>query len=155
MFYFLFMMFTSLENYEKLNVHEQYLYTTITPVICIKLQHECGVPASIQLAQAICESGGGISEVAKQSNNHFGIRAFSNWKGKIYNTKYGTDYRAYSTLEEGYIDHAEFLYQHYSFAVGKDWKHWVANCKGYGGSPSYWQHIGKIIELYQLYKFDI
>jgi flagellum-specific peptidoglycan hydrolase FlgJ len=148
-------MFSSFGNYEKLNVHEQYLYTTLTPVICMKLHYEHGVPASIQLAQAIAESGGGISEVAKNSNNHFGIKAFSNWKGKVYTTKYGTHYRAYTTLEEGYKDHAEFLNYHYKGAVGKNWRYWVANCKGYGASSNYWQHIGKIIEIYKLYKFDV
>ena len=155
MFYFLFMMFTSFGNHEKLNVHEQYLYTTIAPVICMKLHVECGVPASIQLAQAIAESGGGISNVAKQSNNHFGILAFSNWKGKVYQANKDLAFRKYDTMEEGYIDHAEFLNYHYKYAVGKDWKYWVTYCRGYGGSPYYWQHIGKIIEIYKLYKFDV
>ena len=155
MFYFLFMMFTSLGNYEKLNVHEQYLYTSVAPLICINLQHECGVPASIQLAQAIAESGGGISNVAIQSNNHFGIVAFSNWKGDIYKANENLAFRKYNTIAEGYADHAEFLAYHYSNAIGKDWKYWITNCKGYGASPYYWHHIGKIIELYQLYKFDI
>lgn len=155
MLYFLFMMFTSIGNYEKLNVHEQYLYTTVAPLICMKLHLECGVPASIQLAQAICESGGGISEVAKNSNNHFGIKAFSNWKGKVFTTKYGTTYRAYITLEEGYDDHAEFLHYHYSNAVGKNWRYWVANCKGYGGSNQYWKMIEQYIIKYKLDKFDL
>ena len=149
------MMFTSFGNYEKLNVHEQYLYTTFIPVICMKLHYDCGIPASIQLAQAIAESGGGISQVAKNSNNHFGIKAFANWKKDVYITKHGTKYRAYKTIEEGYIDHAEFLNYHYTNAVGKDWKHWITYCKGYGASSNYWQHIGKIIEIYKLYKFDV
>ena len=155
MFYYLFMMFTSIGHYNELNVHEKYLYTTVAPLICMKLHTECGVPASIQLAQAIAESGGGISNVAKQSNNHFGIVAFSNWKGQVYQANKNLAFRKYDTLEEGYTDHAEFLNYHYTSAVGKDWKYWVNNCKGYGASDYYWQHIGKIIQIYKLYKFDI
>jgi len=39
------------------------------------------VPASIKLAQAILESGGGLSELARQSNNHFGIKCHREWDG--------------------------------------------------------------------------
>lgn len=155
MFYFLFMMFSSLGNSKQLNVHEQYLYTTLAPLICMKLEAECGIPTSIQLAQAIAESGGGISNVAKQSNNHFGIVAFSNWKGKVYQANKHLAFRKYDTIEEGYTDHAEFLHHHYRNAIGKNWKYWVTYCKGYGASSNYWNKIGKIIEIYKLYKFDV
>lgn len=40
-------------------------------------QREFGVPASITLAQAICESGWGQSALAKQANNFFGIKALA------------------------------------------------------------------------------
>ena len=40
------------------------------------------IPASITLAQAILESADGISELAKKSNNHFGIKCHSNWEGE-------------------------------------------------------------------------
>ena len=39
------------------------------------------IPASIKLAQGILESGDGNSELAKKSNNHFGIKCHSNWDG--------------------------------------------------------------------------
>ena len=35
------------------------------------------IPASITLAQGILESGDGNSELAKKSNNHFGIKCHS------------------------------------------------------------------------------
>lgn len=155
MFNFLFMMIATVSNYSKLNVHEKYLYTTLAPIMCMKLEVECGIPTSIQLAQAICESGGGISELAQKTNNHFGIMAFSNWKGDVYYINKNEAFRKYDTVEEGYNDHAMFLYEHYSFALHKPWQYWVANCKGYGGSPYYWQHLGKIIEIYKLYRFDV
>ena len=40
------------------------------------------IPASITLAQGILESGNGQSKLAKQGNNHFGIKCHSDWKGK-------------------------------------------------------------------------
>ena len=39
------------------------------------------IPASITLAQGILESGSGNSELAKKSNNHFGIKCGSKWSG--------------------------------------------------------------------------
>ena len=41
-----------------------------------------GIPASITLAQGILESGSGKSELAVNSNNHFGIKCHSNWEGE-------------------------------------------------------------------------
>ena len=40
-----------------------------------------GIPASITLAQGILESGDGKSQLAARSNNHFGIKCHSDWKG--------------------------------------------------------------------------
>lgn len=33
-----------------------------------------GIPASVTLAQGICESASGQSELSRKGNNHFGIR---------------------------------------------------------------------------------
>ncbi|MDC3181770.1 glucosaminidase domain-containing protein, partial [Flavobacteriaceae bacterium] len=41
-----------------------------------------GIPASITLAQGILESGSGKSELARKSNNHFGIKCHTTWNGK-------------------------------------------------------------------------
>ena len=44
-----------------------------------------GIPASITLAQGMLESGYGKSDLANRSNNHFGIKCHSTWKGeKVY-----------------------------------------------------------------------
>jgi flagellum-specific peptidoglycan hydrolase FlgJ len=120
----------------------------------MKIDNECGIPASIQLAQAWYESNGGISDVGKASNNHFGIKAFPSWKGLVYTTKKGTKYRAYQTGLESWDDHAIFLHKHYIKAVGQDWKHWVKWCRGYGGGAEYWKVLGNIIEQNKLYLYD-
>ena len=38
-----------------------------------------GIPASVTLAQGICESASGQSELSRKGNNHFGIKATSSW----------------------------------------------------------------------------
>ena len=40
------------------------------------------IPASITLAQGLLETGGGQSRLAKEGNNHFGIKCKENWFGK-------------------------------------------------------------------------
>lgn len=129
------------------NTYKNYINQHIS--IANQIQIECGIPASIQIAQAIAESGGGRSNVAKKSNNHFGIKAYKNWPGKSYNS-----YRAYDNSIDSYIDHAIFLNQYYDHAIGKPASYWINNCKGYGAG-NYWIEIGKIIDLYNLQKYDL
>lgn len=38
-----------------------------------------GIPASVTLAQGILESASGQSQLAKNENNHFGIKATGSW----------------------------------------------------------------------------
>ena len=40
------------------------------------------IPASITLAQGLLESGAGKSELARKSNNHFGIKCGGSWDGR-------------------------------------------------------------------------
>ena len=55
--------------------------------LAVKHRKHYGIPASITLAQGLLESGAGRSELARMSNNHFGIKCHSDWKGKrVYTT---------------------------------------------------------------------
>ena len=70
------------------------------------------IPASITLAQGILESGNGLSTLAKKSNNHFGIKCHSGWKGKkVYHDddKRNECFRKYNTPEGSFDDHSLFL----------------------------------------------
>lgn len=116
---------------------------------CRNAQAECGVPAPILAAIAILESHCGKSELAQKTNNHFGRKAFADWKGETYTTANGEKYIKYKTAEDGYYDTARFLHDNYINAVGHGWEHWVKYCKGYGGD-GYWKVIGRIIELNNL-----
>ena len=64
------------------------------------LHHSTGVPVSIQFAQAIYESRGGRSPLAKKTNNHFGISCGDNWHGQRYYSN--RCWRKYKTVGESY-----------------------------------------------------
>jgi len=122
-----------------------------------------GIPASITLAQGAFESGDGNSRLAKKANNHFGIKCHD-WKGKTFN--YDDDsnnecFRKYKSVEESFKDHSEFLYTKQRYAElfklqPDDYKGWAKGLKeaGYATNPNYTKAIIKVIDEYQLYKYD-
>ena len=122
------------------------------------------IPASIKLAQALLESGAGISDLAKRSNNHFGIKCHRDWKGS---SVYAADdlpndcFRKYATVEESYIDHSEFLVNgsRYSALFDlsiRDYKGWARTLQktGYATDRAYANKLIKLIEDKELYRFD-
>src|ERR1043165_9428999 len=77
-------------------------------------QQRTGVPAAITLGQGVLETEAGLSELATQANNHFGIKCKSNWKGETF--AHDDDapqecFRKYSTTYDSYKDHSDFLKQ--------------------------------------------
>lgn len=124
-----------------------------------------GIPASITLAQGCLESADGNSDLAVRANNHFGIKCHNDWKGPTYYKK-GDDigkscYRKYHNASESFKDHSDFLRygQRYAFLFDleiTDYKGWSHGLKkaGYATDPKYAQKLIKIIEDYQLYRFD-
>lgn len=121
------------------------------------------VPASITLAQGMLESGNGNSELAKKSNNHFGIKCHSSWTGKkTYHDddKKGECFRVYNSVYDSYADHADFLHKaRYAKCFElkiTDYKGWAQELKnaGYATNPKYPKLLIKIIEDHELYKFD-
>ena len=134
-----------------------------------------GVPASITLSQGILESGAGTSELAKNANNHFGVKCGNNWTGKTYMKKDDdrdekgnlkeSCFRKYEKVEESYMDHAQFLRdpkkeQRYGFLFKldpTDYKGWARGLQssGYSTSNTYADKLIDIIERYQLYEYDV
>lgn len=142
--------------------------------IAVDEMHRTGIPASIKLAQAILESAGGTSALAKKANNHFGIKCGYSWTGK---TMYRMDddyddkgnpiescFRAYKNPESSFIAHSEFLTNkgkrsRYDFLFdydSEDYKNWAKGLKkaGYATNPKYPQMLINIIETYELNLFD-
>lgn len=122
------------------------------------------IPASITLAQGILESGDGNSELAKKSNNHFGIKCHSNWEGdRVYHNddKKNECFRKYKNPIESYKDHSEFLTTRgrYSFLFRlpiKDYVGWSEGLSkaGYATDPKYPEKLINVIERYNLWKYD-
>lgn len=122
------------------------------------------IPASITLAQGILESGSGNSSLAKEYNNHFGIKCHSNWTGeKAYfdDDAKNECFRAYKKADDSYKDHSLFLtnnkrYQGLFSLNTSDYKGWAKGLKeaGYATSPAYATLLITIIEELKLYELD-
>jgi hypothetical protein len=131
--------------------------------MAVKNMKLSGVPASITLAQGILESSSGNSRLAKEANNHFGIKCH-NWTGaEIYadDDKKNECFRKYKSAYESYRDHAEFLStrDRYSFLFElktSDYKGWAKGLSkaGYATDPKYADKLIGIIERYELYIYD-
>jgi hypothetical protein len=123
-----------------------------------------GVPASITLAQGILESGNGKSELALKSNNHFGIKCASDWKGKkVYHDddRRNECFRSYPSPWGSYRDHSKFLknrgrYSDLFELRITDYKGWAKGLKkaGYATDRKYPDRLIKLIEDNQLYRYD-
>ncbi len=120
---------------------EQYKEIAINEMI------RTGVPASITLAQGILESGAGKSELVMASNNHFGIKCKGNWTGDVVyhdDDAKGECFRSYSSAEESYKDHSDFLSTRPLYASlfdidPTDFEAWAKGLKkaGYATNPIY------------------
>ena len=132
--------------------------------LAIRQMKKYKIPASIILAQACLESADGRSTLATKANNHFGIKCHSSWKGKTYrkdDDRRNECFRKYPTIEDSYKDHSEFLKngKRYSklFSLPlRDYRKWAKGLKeaGYATNPHYAEVLIKIIEDYQLYRYD-
>ena len=109
------------------------------------------------------ESGSGTSRLAKEANNHFGIKCHSNWQGNTFHKdddKKNECFRAYDTPEESFEDHALFLkkkrYADLFDLDIKDYEGWAKGLKqaGYATNPKYPQLLIDLIEKYSLHDLD-
>lgn len=133
-------------------------------LLAIKEMHRTGIPASITMAQGLLESGNGNSRLAKEGNNHFGIKCKKNWNGKTIiedDDELGECFRAYDSAYQSYIDHSEFLMANVRYAFlfeypRTDYVNWAHGLKkaGYATNPKYPELLITIIERHELYKLD-
>jgi len=160
------MVFTSMKANNNTSAYiEQY------KTIVVNEMSRVGIPASIKMAQAILESGSGRSTLARQSNNHFGIKCGSQWTGKeVY--RHDDDYkngllvrscfRAYDDPAESFMAHSDFLTDNrrYAFLFDLDiydYKGWAKGLRqaGYATDPNYPTKLIDLIEKYELYLLDL
>jgi hypothetical protein len=132
--------------------------------IAMKEMKRTGVPASITLAQAILESNSGESNLAKNHNNHFGIKCKSDWTGaKAYQDDDAKQecFRAYDNAEVSFKDHSNFLknrpnYVDLFLLDPVDDTAWAYGLKkaGYATASDYPKKLLKIIDDYELAQYN-
>lgn len=124
-----------------------------------------GIPASITLAQGLLETNAGESPLAKDANNHFGIKCFSKVCRRGHCRNFEDDshkdfFRIYSTPGESYRAHSALLqkarYRTLYQLSGKDYAAWARGLKkaGYATDPRYAEKLIRLIEEFRLYKYD-
>ena len=119
------------------------------------------VPKYICLAQAILESKYGNSNIAKNANNHFGIKWYKHCGHEYYQSvPNGSKWRCYESVNQSYMDYGYFLDIHTTIPNinrkdYKIWCFWIAKT-GYAGRDKkkvirYKNSLISIIERYNLH----
>jgi Muramidase (flagellum-specific) len=146
------------------NLTPQQKYIEKWAPVAVAEMYRSGVPASITLAQGLLESRYGLSALASEGNNHFGIKCHKDWKGKTMaydDDAKGECFRVYDSADESFQDHSDFLRyrDRYKFLFEfdtKDYKAWAYGLKkaGYATDPAYPAKLIKYIDDYGLDRYD-
>lgn len=138
-------------------------YIALWKEVALKKMKEHGIPASITLAQGLLESGNGNSKLAREGNNHFGIKCTPDWTGgRTYHDddKKNDCFRKYKDAAQSYEDHAKFLQKPRYAALFQlrptDYQGWAKGLKkaGYATDPNYPNKLIALIERYRLNDLD-
>ena len=150
------------ETYAQPSLAKQYI-DSFKGVAMIEMI-EYKIPASITLSQGILESGLGNSRLAKQGNNHFGIKCKKDWTGCTIledDDALQECFRCYGNPRESYKDHSLFLVNGKRYASLfqlniLDYEGWSKGllAAGYATNQKYADLLISTIEKYQLAKFD-
>lgn len=124
--------------------------------VATQMMEEHGVPASVILAIAMHESASGGSRVAKNLNNHFGI------KGKNNSKVIRSAYKGYQSVMESYDDFIGVLKRKkttqdlFERHPGERYEAWVKAIarSGYSTSKGWTSKIIGMIKKYHLDVFD-
>jgi LysM repeat protein len=141
---------------------EDYIY--MYKDLAISEMKRTGIPASITIAQGMIESDFGRSRLAREANNHFGIKCHDDWTGPTFHQdddRRNECFRKYRRPEESFYDHSDFLRSgsRYDFLFEikpVDYKGWARGLKkaGYATNPDYANMLIRKIEEYNLMNLD-
>lgn len=122
------------------------------------------------IAQAILESGWGKSKLAAVYHNYFGMKCGTKWTGKSVNmntreeyqpgtlTQISDNFRVFDSMEDGVKGYFEFiqLARYQNLKGITDPKTYLETIKadGYATSSTYVQNNMKLVEQYELTKYD-
>jgi flagellum-specific peptidoglycan hydrolase FlgJ len=140
----------------------EYIETYSVEAVQQMVEHH--IPASVIIAQAILESRSGTSDLARRSNNHFGIKCHIEWGGDTivkHDDTLSECFRRYDTSIDSYTDHSLFLKSRARYAAlfelpVSDYAAWCYGLKsaGYATCPNYAELLITIIENFKLYELD-
>lgn len=145
---------------------QHYIYVNRFSDVARSEMEQFGIPASITLAQGLLESSAGKSPLAREANNHFGIKCFSKKCKKGHCKNFSDDhhkdfFRTYPSAWESFRAHSLFLqkdrYKHLLDLEKTDYKNWASGLKkaGYATDPNYAKKLIRLIESLDLDKFDV
>lgn len=144
--------------------YKMQVYISTWSELAVSQMVDHGIPASVTLAQAIFESRCGGSELAKRSNNHFGIKCHVEWEGDTivkHDDTLNECFRRYPSVEESFTDHSLFLSKRPRYAQlfelpQGDYRAWCRGLKeaGYATYETYAEELIRLIEQTELYRFD-
>lgn len=122
------------------------------------------------IAQAILESGWGKSKLAATYHNYFGLKCGTKWTGKSVNlttqeeyepgtlTTIKDNFRVYGSMEEGVEGYFEFIqlsrYQNLKGITDPQKYLETIKADGYATSSAYVENNMKLVEQYNLTKYD-
>ena len=161
---FLFMLFYCLDV-EAQSSSDIQSYISQYKQIALDQEKAYGIPAPITLAQGILESGAGKSGLTRNANNHFGIKAYGGWTGRIYlawdDEATKSKFRWYNSASESFKDHSVFLknnsrYRSLFTKSVYDYRGWANGLQraGYATSPTYAKALIGYIDAYKLYAIN-
>ncbi len=126
----------------------------------IRIMHESGVPASIILAIAMHESSNGNSAIARNLNNHFGMKGRSEVAAG--HKRVHSSYKQYDSVVDSFQDFARIMTERKQFShlaeelSHYDYKNWVKGIQhsGYASSHVWGAQVLGLIHKYQLNAYD-
>jgi len=166
-------------NISRLNVWQQ-SYLRVIRSLALKDAYDTGVLASITAGQAVYEGGWARYGISVIANNQYGIKANSNWGGKVFDSntymlydsyedfvrikgasyaKTASIWRAYDSWQESVYDHSDLFLRYSRYAnvlTAKDYKEAAQELvkAGYTSDHGYVETLIKIIEDYGLVGLD-
>ncbi len=154
------------------NIQINKFLNKIVPIVQKEyLKRDHWVLPSVCIAQAALESAWGTSAMMTKANAYFGIKAGSNWKGKVYSSKTKECYagigfttitgvfRAYDSLADSISDYYNLICNNsrYASAVNNsNPRNTITAIKnaGYATDLNYISDVMAIINKYNLTKYD-
>lgn len=133
----------------------------------IEQQRKYGIPASVTLAQGILESANGQSQLSRECNNHFGIKAGKRWidaggqYGLYSDDRPNEKFCKYASVADSFEHHSLILKNNSRYAPcfalrTDDYQGWCRGLQkaGYASSRQYASSLISVIDRMDLTRYD-